>query len=290
MRTVVIGKALEILSRIHEAFTSPVNDDEELQQAHCQAEDAALEDAKRRRMLHALLDLISLEGIYPSLSSGVGIPLQQRVISVLPAGVIARQSQTPLSEKSCDEPLLDCVLLTLSTIILDPRSSIQPVIRGRILSDIISGALDLACNSKAVSSERKNYYQNVASRVIEEYVSVVDLWGVYTEKPQNLKLSLVVNAVYLPSTVRNCSVVQSKNLQLHLTNPFAGGRSIADYSLHHISIRPVVGSRSARSSINWATFYGTGYYACLTNSFFCASGHGSSRLFFHDCSSVVNFA
>lgn len=242
VRTVVIGKALEILSRIHEAFTSPVNGKEEFPHAHYQAGDAALEDTKRRRMLHALLDLISLEGIYPSLSSGVGIPLQQRVISVLPAGVIAKQSQALSSGKPCDEPLLDRVLLTLSGIVLDPRPSIQPVILGRILSDIISAALDLACNSKAVSSEKKGYYKSFASRVIEEYVSVVDLWDVYTKKPQNPKLDLVVDAVYIPPAVRNCSMVQSQNLQLYFKNPFAGRRSLANYSLHHIPIRPVVGS------------------------------------------------
>lgn len=172
VRAVVIEKALDILSRIHAAFTTP---EEPQPQASHETEDVALEDAKRLRILHALLDLISLEGIYPSLSSGVEIPLQQRVISVLPAGVIAKQSQAPLSDKPCDEVLLDRILLTLSGIVLDTRPSIQPVVRGRILSDIISGSLDLAFNSKNISAERRNYYHGAASRVIEEYVSVVDL-------------------------------------------------------------------------------------------------------------------
>ena len=171
MRATVIGKALDILSRIHAAITA----EEEQSQVSPDTEDVALEDAKRRRILHALLDLVSLEGIYPSLSTGVGIPLQQRVISVLPAGVIAKQSDAPSSGKPHDELLLDRILLTLSGIILDTRPSIQPVVRGRILSDIISGSLDLAFNSKSISAERRDHYQNAASRAIEEYVLIVDL-------------------------------------------------------------------------------------------------------------------
>lgn len=174
VRHVVIRRALDIICRIHTAFTTPVNGEEEHLQTSQVPEDAALEDARRRRLLHALLDLISLEGVYPSLSSGVGIPLQQRVISVLPAGVIARQSNTPRNDKPHDEILLDRILMTLSDIVLDPRPSIQPVVRGRILSDIVSGALDLAFNSKSLSIEKRDYYQKVASSVIAEYVPVVD--------------------------------------------------------------------------------------------------------------------
>lgn len=171
MRAVVIGKALDILSGIHAAFTAPANGQEEHFRFSHETEDPSLEDAKRRRMLHALLDLISLEGIYPSLSSGVGIPLQQRVISVLPAGVIAKQSNIPPNATPHDEHLLNHILFTLSDIVLDTRPSIQSVIRGRILSDIVSAALDLSYNSKDMSTERKIYYEKVISKVIEEYVT-----------------------------------------------------------------------------------------------------------------------
>lgn len=195
MRTSVIGKALDILSRIHAAFTA----EEDQSQVSPETEDVALEDAKRRRILHALLDLVSLEGIYPSLSTGVGIPLQQRVISVLPAGVIAKQSDAPTSGKPHDELLLNHILLTLSDIITDTRPSIQPVVRGRILSDIISGSLDLAFNSKSISAERRDYYQNVASRVIEEYVPIIDcLFVAHAEKSQYSEFRSPVNVISLP--------------------------------------------------------------------------------------------
>lgn len=166
-RNIVIGKALQILTGIHIAFITPVTNDDEC----LQPENAGLEDAKRRRMLHALLDLISLEGIYPSLSSGVGIPLQQRVISVLPAGVIAKQASTSSSSKPSDEALLNQILSSLFRIIFDVRPSIQPVIRGRILSDMISGASDLAFNS-AISSTAKQYHKDGFGKLIDEYASI----------------------------------------------------------------------------------------------------------------------
>lgn len=165
-RCIVIGIALDILADIHTAFISPANKADE----YLDGENAALEDAKRRRMLHALLDLISLEGIYPCLSSGVGIPLQQRVISVLPAGVIAKQAHLPSSSKPNDEALLDRILSTLFGIVFDVRPSIQPVIHSRILSDMISGVSDLAFNS-FISSSGKQRHKEAFGKIIEECVS-----------------------------------------------------------------------------------------------------------------------
>ncbi|KAJ5714694.1 uncharacterized protein N7483_011875 [Penicillium malachiteum] len=156
-RTAVIGKALEILNDIHDAFVTPIESSEKYKNVAVEGRDPALEDAKRRRMLHALLDLISLEGIYPSLSSGVGIPLQQRVISVLPAGVIAKQTAVHTSILHRNMSLLRHIVEALLNILLDPRPSIQPVIRGRILSDVISGTADLAFNKniKGYDGQRK---------------------------------------------------------------------------------------------------------------------------------------
>lgn len=174
-RATVIGKALDILKRIHSAFISPVKE-AEFKQSSGESEDPALEDAKRRRLLHALVDLISLEGIYPSLSSGAGIPLQQRVISVLPAGVIAHQPQKPTTSKPQDEVLLERIMVVLSDIIWDERPSIQPIIRGRILSDIISAASDLASNAEYLPFNKRQHYRDVLMKIVEETPSPVLLF------------------------------------------------------------------------------------------------------------------
>ena len=121
-------------------------------------------------MLHALLDLISLEGIYPSLSPGAGIPLRERVISVLPAGVVAKPATSSVGSTPQKEALLDQVMTGVCGILFDRRPSIQPVIRGRILSDIVSGTADLAFNSSRLSEDKRSRYREAFSRVLEEYV------------------------------------------------------------------------------------------------------------------------
>ncbi|KAJ5295770.1 hypothetical protein N7508_010591 [Penicillium antarcticum] len=171
-RPAIIRKALNILAGIHASFASSDGADPS-QQLATEGEDMAMEDAKRRRMLHALLDLISLEGIYPSLSSGVGIPLQQRVISVLPAGVIAKQAETVNSSVPRNETLLRQIIDVLMDIIFDPRPGIQPVVRGRILSDIISGTSELAFNPHSTPSYDKGIYQKALVKIIADTPTTV---------------------------------------------------------------------------------------------------------------------
>ncbi|KAL4949990.1 hypothetical protein BDW69DRAFT_187777 [Aspergillus filifer] len=166
-RAIVIGKALDLLSQIHTAFVTPANETSLSSHVDDIQEDPNLEDAKRRRALHALLDLISLEGIYPSLSTGVGIPLQQRVISVLPAGVIAQQT-TPVHEEPQDASLLGRIMAGLCNILVDPRPSIQPVIRGRILSDLISALSELSYNPKLSDSNDKSQTRQMLTKIVED--------------------------------------------------------------------------------------------------------------------------
>ncbi|KAL4800706.1 hypothetical protein BDV19DRAFT_396230 [Aspergillus venezuelensis] len=167
VRASVIGKALDLLSQIHAAFVTPAKDAELSSQTDDFQEDPNLEDAKRRRVLHALLDLISLEGIYPSLSTGVGIPLQQRVISVLPAGVIAQQA-APVHEEPQDPSLLRRITTDLSNILFDPSPSIQPVISGRILSDLISALSELSYNPKLPDSNDKSQTLRMLTKIVED--------------------------------------------------------------------------------------------------------------------------
>ncbi|KAK2754842.1 hypothetical protein FQN54_006735 [Arachnomyces sp. PD_36] len=168
LRALVIAKTLELLGNIHAAFVAPVDEHDGNAEATDSKEDPALEDAKRRRTLHALLDLISLEGIYPSLSKDVGIPLEQRLISVLPAGVVAKQTQSLSGDKPQDEALLVRILTALGEILLDNRPSIQPIIRDRILADVISGAADLALNPETLNREIKEDHKLLLQRVIND--------------------------------------------------------------------------------------------------------------------------
>lgn len=170
LRLHVIQQALDLLTGVHQAFVNPVPDDGDAgSPSRSQKEDPALEDAKQRRTLHVLLDLISLEGIYPSLSQGVGIPLQQRVASVLPAGVIAKQPKTALRPRSQDESLLHHILNALNVILSDNRPGIQQVILGRILTDIICGAVELAFNSVHLSQDKRDTYSRLLEAIVNKY-------------------------------------------------------------------------------------------------------------------------
>jgi hypothetical protein len=165
-RKAVINEALSLLTQIHIAFAASIGNDEP--ETSAETEDVALEDAKRRRILHALLDLISLEGVYPSLSGGIGVPLEKRVISVLPAGVIAKQSETPADSKPQDEALLSQILRTLGGMLFDQRPSIQPIIRSRILSDVISGSADLAFNARTLPLDEKVRFREMFQKIIDQ--------------------------------------------------------------------------------------------------------------------------
>jgi hypothetical protein len=172
-RTSVIKRALEILFHIHTGFATPVaTEDSSLSNAEIKVD--ALEDAKQRRLLHALLDLISLEGIYPSLSPGVGIPLEKRVISVLPRGVVAKRSPRPQESENSNGQLLRHILAVIVDILFDHRLSIQGIVRSRILGDILSGSADLAFNPqgfRSVDKNKQNKHRSIFEKIIKEYVS-----------------------------------------------------------------------------------------------------------------------
>lgn len=166
----VIHYSLNLLNAVHHAFVNPSHDEKlnpgQLPQSQSQT---GLEDAKRRRALNALLDLIALEGICPSLSHGVGVPLDQRVISILPAGVIAKQAHTPAENEPYEESFLSKIFDTIGMIINDGRPSIQPIILGRILSDLISGSAELAFHSHSLPQHEVQKSQLLFSELINGY-------------------------------------------------------------------------------------------------------------------------
>ncbi|KMP02697.1 hypothetical protein CIRG_02389 [Coccidioides immitis RMSCC 2394] len=167
-RSRVVQRTLALLSSIHDAFVAESTDPVPAKRVLGKQQDQALEDAKRRRALHALLDLLSFEGIYPSLSSGVGIPLEKRVISVLPAGVIAKNATKASDSTPQYTRILDCIIGSLSHILQDARPSIQPIILGRILPDLVCGTAELAFNSKDLPSHKIDSYKRLLNDIIDK--------------------------------------------------------------------------------------------------------------------------
>ncbi|EEH48936.2 uncharacterized protein PADG_05015 [Paracoccidioides brasiliensis Pb18] len=164
----VIQRALDLLVAIHNAFVdSSLGIDIDYSKGNGRREDPVLEDTKRRRVIHGLLDLLSLEGVYPALSSGVGIPLEQRVISVLPTGVVARQPEPTSGNKAHDERLLRLIIDNLRPIICDKHSGIQSLILGRIIVDILCATAELAFHSQYLSQDDINVYAKLFQTIID---------------------------------------------------------------------------------------------------------------------------
>ncbi|KAL2364517.1 hypothetical protein RJZ56_002563 [Blastomyces dermatitidis] len=165
----VIQRALDLLVTIHRAYIdSSLDVGIENSKRNGRREDPVLEDTRRRRVIHGLLDLISLEGIYPALSQGVGIPLQQRVLSVLPTGVVATQAEATSANKPHDERLLLFIIDTLRPVVCDKHSGIQPIIMGRILADILCATAELAFHSHSLPQKQITTYRELFQTIIEE--------------------------------------------------------------------------------------------------------------------------
>lgn len=125
-RSIVIRKALDLLSKIHLSL-----------EASTEVSSVALENLSDRRTLDALLDLVSLEGIYPFLSPGVGIPIERRVKSVIQAGFVTRSSTAQYQ----DNELLPSICVSLYEIAVS--QSLSSSIRDRSLVDLIAGLGEL---------------------------------------------------------------------------------------------------------------------------------------------------
>ena len=129
-----------------------------------------LYNSGNRRVIDGLLDLISLEGIYPALSPGVGIPIERRVKSVLQAGVSARHVAEIGYEEGSDLRLLKEVIDNLSKIVLAGDKGLNHAIRERSLVDVICGCGELAYGHSYGNIIQSNEYRLLLELLLDEYV------------------------------------------------------------------------------------------------------------------------
>lgn len=111
-----------------------------------------------------------MEGIYPALSPGVGIPIERRVKTVLQAGVAARHVAEIGHNEEINLDLLKEVLNGLSNIILGGDKGVNPAIRERTLIDVVCGCGELAYGHPYESTEQSNEYRVILERLLDEYV------------------------------------------------------------------------------------------------------------------------
>ena len=138
-------------------------------------------EASSRRVIDGLQDLVALEGIYPFLLPGVGIPLEQRIKSLLPASVTATPAEDAVSSISENELLQDSVD-ALYEIVMKGPYYLQTIIRSRSLVDVIAGCGQLAFRPENQIEKYKTLFQ----RVLQEYVLFI-LLSIYATAKVRIK-------------------------------------------------------------------------------------------------------
>lgn len=160
----VVNAALSHLRNIHDALIAA--------SGLCEA-GQILYNNKSRRTIDGLLDLISVEGIYPALSPGVGIPIERRVKSVFKAGVTARPVLGDInSRQDKDLDLLKEVVEDLSKIALSGNQGVNPALRERTLVDVVCACGDLAYKPSYGNGDENSIsiYRHLFNQLLDQYV------------------------------------------------------------------------------------------------------------------------
>ncbi|ODQ66192.1 hypothetical protein NADFUDRAFT_50115 [Nadsonia fulvescens var. elongata DSM 6958] len=119
------------------------------------------------KVFHALFNRIIIDGIYPCLTPGVGIPLRKRQKQS------HRQRQLPISEPSLSlteaHTLLQTIVDRLLLLLNQGGDIPDLILKGGYFNDIISATLELAYHPLTPSTpEERTSYQKAANQLIEK--------------------------------------------------------------------------------------------------------------------------
>ena len=157
-RVIIIQRALVLLAEIHRATKNEASAASDL-----------TKDLSKCQTVDGLLDLISLEGIYPCLSAGVGIPIERRVTSVLRNGVVTRASSSGDGPHVQGQGLLAKTCLALDEILKD-GVGLASHIQERTLVDLIAGYGELAYSHSVESTSSDSIYSYELRALLDRYV------------------------------------------------------------------------------------------------------------------------
>ncbi|KAL8731155.1 MAG: hypothetical protein Q9166_003562 [cf. Caloplaca sp. 2 TL-2023] len=144
-RQQVIKKALDLLQILHDACSTSSKG---LNQSFTNQRD--------QKVIDALLDLVVLEGIYPSVSPGVGVSMQLRVKSALRDEFVTRPLQQDQGGQPQDQELLASIMHCLSPALLS-RKGLASSIAARIWVDLIAAVGELAFSPSFAAESRQKY-------------------------------------------------------------------------------------------------------------------------------------
>ncbi|MCJ1311959.1 hypothetical protein MMC25_005633 [Agyrium rufum] len=152
-RRQVIRKALHLIITIHQNLIRAEWDGKALE---------TLYDSSQRRIIDALFDLISLEGIYPNLQPGVGIPLERRVQSLLKLKGKPGQELCVEKEFDVDDGLLIDIVEQLRVLTKKESRGLSRLFHERGLVDLIAAVGQLAY----ASADTGNVFYNTIFKTI----------------------------------------------------------------------------------------------------------------------------
>lgn len=98
---------------------------------------------KDQRVIIALLDLLALEGIYPCLAPGVGVPLERRAKAIIPS---SSQQLTEPIRKVRQVRILTEVVLLFTKILQGGQGEVFKLLKDRCLVDVLAGCGELGFN------------------------------------------------------------------------------------------------------------------------------------------------
>ena len=144
-RKAVIKKALDLLSGLHNACCrSP------------QSSDQRFASHRNQKVTDPLLDLVVVEGIYPCLSIGVGVPIERRITSVIKGDLVSRPLSQHQDGQSHDQELTTAIIDCLYPI-LSSRKGLASNIESRMLADLIAAVGQAAFSPDYAVETRQKY-------------------------------------------------------------------------------------------------------------------------------------
>ncbi|MCJ1473315.1 hypothetical protein MMC13_001966 [Lambiella insularis] len=159
LRSAVVGKAATLLIDIHSSLITSQN---------AQLTHDILYTSSNRRVIDGLLDLISLEGIYPNLFSGVGVPIERRVKSVL-QGRTAVNITGNGNGHDTDQDLLLLIVTQLNSIVMSGGKGLYNALQDRTLVDLI------AARSQMAFSPAQNNFSSSHAKALQALLDVIPL-------------------------------------------------------------------------------------------------------------------
>ncbi|KAL9609932.1 MAG: hypothetical protein Q9167_005328 [Letrouitia subvulpina] len=155
-----ISRALTHLKNLHDATNLNFED----------AADAdILNSPQPQKVVQGLIDLIILEGIYPALSPGVGVPIEKRMKSILKGGLVAIPS-AELRIPEADQRFLLMQIVDELVPVIFYNGSTSILIKERIMIDLIAALGDLAY-SPFSSTKSKDKFDSVLNDLLKSTMS-----------------------------------------------------------------------------------------------------------------------